>query len=288
MRFRFAMLSLVFLAGMARLAASSLADDPRPMPGPEPIPPLGPVAPDLPVASIEVADVSGREITSSADLSKLLIVSSAKSVHGSEVGSLLWIVDAEPPAIIEHWTTDDGHTLIVNTGTVPTNLKLLQIAAKGDRAAYQRVLIKIGQGDIPPPVPPGPGPGPGPKPEPSPGPTADGVRLSVLADVLRTPVGQAMLLNQRDLWKEIPGAVWPRNDWSISDPSPRATELVEAAEKAGVKVPALFIDDAESRKNLAIVPLPEKIEDLRAIVGRYVKPPATGPPSSKAGKGGVR
>lgn len=243
-------------------------------PQPPPAPPPVPVAPDLPVAAIDVTDVSGRPVTDSVDTSKLLIVSSAKSVRGSEVGSLLWIVDADPPAIIEHWTTDDGSTLIVNTGTTPTNLKLLQIAAKGDRAAYQRILIKIGQGDIPPPVPPGPGPGPGPepKPSPSPAPTADKLSLSVLADPLRVPVSQAMLLNERELWKQLPKTVWPRRDWSVKDPSPRAVELIDLAAKRGVPVPALIIDDAATGKNLDVVPLPETIDLLRSLLGRYVTP----------------
>lgn len=248
------------------LSAGSWADDPHPPPTPPP------VAPDLPVAAIDVTDVSGRPIDSTVDLSRMLIVSSAKSVRGTEVGSLLWIVDADPPAVIEHWTTDDGSTLILNTGTVVTNLKLLQIVAKGDRAAYQRVLIKIGQGDIPPPVPPGPGPGPGPEPKPSPVPTAEKLSLSVLADPLRVPVAQAMLLNERELWKQLPKTVWPRRDWSIKDPSPRATELIGLAEKRGVKIPALIIDDATTGKNLDVVPLPETIDTLRSLLGRYVTP----------------
>lgn len=253
------------------LCGWGLADDaiPPPVP-PDPLP----IAPDLPVAAIDVTDVSGRPVDSSADLSRLLIVSSSKAVRGSEVGSLLWIVDADPPAIIEHWTTDDGSTLIVNTGTVPTNLKLLQIAAKGDRAAYQRILIKIGQGDIPPPVPPGPGPGPGPEPKPSPSPvpTADKLSLSVLADPLRAPVSQAMLLNERELWKQLPNVKQPRRDWSIKDPSPRAVELIKLTEDRGVKIPALIIDDAATGKNLDVVPLPESIDLLRSLLGRYVTP----------------
>lgn len=247
---------------------------PAPQPSPSPAPAPAPIEPELPVAAIDVTDVSGRMVTDSVDTSKLLIVSSSKAVRGGEVGSLLWIVDADPPAIIEHWTTDDGSTLIVNTGTTPTNLKLLQIAAKGDRAAYQRILIKIGQGDIPPPVPPGPGPGPGPEPKPSPSPvpTAEKLSLSVLADPVRVPVSQAMLLNERELWKQLPKTVWPRRDWSVKDPSPRAVELIALTAKRGVPVPALIIDDATTGKNLDVVPLPETIDLLRSLLGRYVTP----------------
>lgn len=224
-----------------------------------------PVAPDLPVAAIDVTDVSGRPVTGAAELSKLLIVSADKAVRGGEVGSLLWIVDAEPPAVIEYTTV--GNTLIVNTGTVKTTLKLLQIVAKGDRAAYQRVLIKIGHGDLPPPEPEDDEV----DPKPTPGPTAEKLSLSVLFDPVNVTPDTAIVLNSRDSWKAIPGVVWPRLDFSTGSPEARAIELKTLVQSKGVPVPALVIDDAATKQNIGVIPLPESVELLKTAVGRFVK-----------------
>jgi hypothetical protein len=227
-----------------------------------------PVAPDLPVAAIDVADVSGRPVTGAAELSKLLVITSEKAVHGDAVGSLLWIVDTFPPTVIESTVRDNGSTLIVSTGTTQTTLAITQIAALGNRAAYQRLLVKIGHGYIPPPEPDDDDV----EPKPTPGPTAPKVSLSVLFDPVNVTPDTAIVLNSRDSWKAIPGVVWPRVDFSTGSSEARAIELKSLVQSKGVPVPALVIDDAATKANIGVIPLPESVELLKTAVGGFVKP----------------
>ncbi len=224
----------------------------------------GPVAPDLPVADIQITDTTGRPVTGAADIGQLLIISSAKSSHGGQVGSLLWIVDADPPAVLQSYTSPDGQTLIVNTGLQKTTLRLMQIVAKGERAAYQRVLVKIGQGDIPPP-----GPEPGPQPQPTPTPKAAHLALSVVYDPTSIDAPSAIVLNSHDIWQtfKAQGHQWIYYSHITKEPSGLAA--VKLASEKGVKLPALVIDDADAKKNLAVVPLPDTVEKLQATVKQY-------------------
>lgn len=241
------------------LCGGSWADDAAPVPPP--------VAPDLPVAAIDVADVSGRPVTGAAELSKLLVITSEKAVHGGEVGSLLWIVDTFPPTVIESTVRDNGSTLIVSTGTTQTTLAITQIAALGNRAAYQRLLVKIGHGDIPPPDP-----DPQPEPRPTPGPTATKLSLSVLHDPTVVTPETAIVLNAHDEWRKLPGSPKMRMTFDVTSTEKRAIELKSLVSGKGVPLPALVIDDASTGANMDVIPLPESVLLLRSAVGRYVTP----------------
>ncbi len=228
---------------------------------------LAPAGSDLPVADIAITDTAGRPITGAAEIGQLLIVSSGKAVHGDQVGSLLWIVDAEPPAVLQSYTSPDGKTLIVNTGLQKTTLRLMQIVAKGELAAYQRVLVKIGQGDIPPP---GPEPQPQPDPTPTPTPKATHLSLSVVYDPTQIDAPSAIVLNSHDIWQSFKAQGHQWIYYSHVTKEPAGLAALKVATDKGVKLPALVIDDADAKKNLAVVPLPDSVEKLQATVKSYV------------------
>lgn len=252
------------------LCGGSWADDAIPPPAP-------PVAPDLPVAAIDVTDVSGRELEPvegalSARRSQLLIVSGANAVHGGKPTSLLWDVESSPPDAAQWFAWPGSPSLAIATGTVDATVSIRQYVSLGDNGAWLKVVVKIGKGAQPPPGP-GPGPEPGPEPEPTPVPQADHLGLWVIAPAGPVSLQQALVLNAHGVWKEIAGTGTGHNvqQWTADSTEIAARSRIAEAKASEIPLPVMIVEDLDAKKTLAVIPLPKTVDDLRAVVKSFVR-----------------
>lgn len=260
------------------LTAGSWADDPQPPPIPPPVPPAPvPVAPDLPVAAIDVTDVSGRPLESvddvlSARKSQLLIVSGAKAVHGEKPESILWDVESNPPDSAQWFAWPGTGSVAISTGTQDATVTVSQWVSLGDRGALLKISIKIGNGPQPPPGP-GPGPDPGPKPQPNPSPQADHLGLWVIGPAGPVSLQQSLVLNAHGVWNELAGAATGNRvqQWSADTKEAVGQSKVAEVTAAKVPLPAMIVEDLDAKKTLAVIPLPNTVDDLRAVIKSYVR-----------------
>jgi hypothetical protein len=125
--------------------------------GQEPVPP-GPVVNtdppsegELPIASIEVVDSDGQAVEEAVPVGQLLIVTSEQARHAGVKGSLTWIVKPR----MQTFSSNEGKTLIINTGLKPTTITIMQIVSSvGGANTYQEMSIRVGEAPQPPPVNP--------------------------------------------------------------------------------------------------------------------------------------
>lgn len=219
-------------------------------------------SPDLPVARIDITDVRGNPITEQVEPGRLILVSGEKAVHGEAEGSLLWIVE---PSQIEYLVSSDGKSLSLNTGMVETTLRITQIVAKGDRAAYLRTQIKIGNGDKPPP---GPEPNPNPNPAPVPPVVTDRVlTLSIVEDATQRTAKTALVLQAAATWNDlkIKGHDWIVYDVRTTTPEGKAAVAV-VKDKLGNLLPAIAVYDRTTGKLLNVEPFPDTLDGIAAII----------------------
>lgn len=217
--------------------------------------------PDLPVARIEITDVRGNSITEQVEPGRLILVSGEKAVHGGVEGSLLWIVE---PSQIEYLVASDGKSLSLNTGMVETTLRITQIVAKGDRAAYLRTQIKIGNGDKPPP-----GPEPNPQPNPTPVPPVVNDRLltlMIVEDATQRTAKTALVLQAAATWNElkIKGHDWVVYDIRTTSPEGKAA-VAAVKDKLGNLLPAIAVY-GRMNELISVEPFPETLDGIAAII----------------------
>ena len=220
---------------------------------------LPPPTIDAPLASIDISDARGLPIVDEAQLGKLLIVSAGKAIHGGKAGSLLWVIEPS----VQTWTSPDGSTVLITTPLTPSTIKIMQLVAKGDRVAWQRLEVKCGKGAQPPP----PGPTP-PNPDPAPvKPTK--LTLVVIEDVLQRSPTTAKVINATETWAAFRADGHQTLFFDRSTQGPGKRFVVEAGNKP---LPVLLIRDAERDKLIEAVPLPKSVGDLNEAVEKAVNP----------------
>lgn len=169
----------------APVSAAVVAQEPPPQPAPQPVPnpeplpaPPSPPKEEDPVASIEVQDSLGQEVVGETKIGEMLILRSDKAIHSKDVaGSLTWIIEPQ----LQTFMSENGKTVILNTGLKPDVLKVMQIVStKTGKNAYQRMSIRIGQGPQPPPGPTPPGPTPVDPPVDPPAPKTGNLKVLVV------------------------------------------------------------------------------------------------------------
>jgi len=226
----------------------------------EPVTPVTPVAEAIdPVAAITITDSRGNPIVDKVDHSKMIIVSSEKSVHGSGPASIAW--DISPP--MEMHVVPGLSEMVVITPATDAVLTFYQMVALNDKVSWQKISIKCGLGNVPPPAPPGP-PVP-PTPDPDPITKVRKTFSAVVVDYKNIPVDAKIVMNAIGVWNE------SRNDGSdyrfYNSPDGngevKGKRAVADVLKANVALPALVTYSLDGGELIDVIPLPISLDESK-------------------------
>lgn len=151
------------------------------------------------VALAKITDQHGNAPPMSAPFGRMLVFSGKQSVAGDKPASIKWKIT--PSALDERkWQPSSLEFAVtpepMDADRTPYMLTVFLSVAKGDTVDHCVLMVKCGEGDIPPPDPK-------PRPNPQPDPNADALTLAVIDDPLTTTADTRIILNNVAYWQTL-------------------------------------------------------------------------------------